>query len=550
MLRNVLEDYLSSIKDEREFDYPLSSLLQAMGFYDIHLTHGKTEFGKDFIAKKVDDGVVHQYSIQSKRGDIKQADFRNEIMGQLMEASLLGIVHPQFDRSLPRKVIFATTGRLRDNAGPAFQDMNLELTTTYQKNPVTFWGYERFIELSEEFGLSGIHQNTVKGMAGYGQFYLTYSKAMQGDLSDREIEKYSRFWLDEALDYRKKILRAAIEAEIIATKLIEGGHVYEALTVYQCLARVVIQVMYETDDSFVLEIYKETIGEKILPVCRRFLGEFKPAWKEAENSLIHLCLRDSAFPMVHYLVWCARVLETVALHFFLTENQSERDEIISFLTEFIEKEEGSGHIPGDRYAVSSSWTTLALIQAGEVDEAKAFVKRNVVWLCDRVEKGFGVARYEAGEDEETRVLLGYPFDFIKVEKNRSYLLATILADLAAFMGDKEFYADIVNDFGACEIVYSYWQVPDTKAICTIETEECLAYSNIPHQFTLTDFEDYSYSEHIKHEPPSFQITEKIGVGGLILLSVLLKDRYFPKLWKQIIQCASSTEQFNSLATSK
>ena len=89
MLRNVLEDYLSSI-NERDFDYPLGSLLQAIGFYDIHLTHGKTEFGKDFIAKKIDDGAIHQYSIQSKKGDIKQAHFRNEIMGQLMEASLLG----------------------------------------------------------------------------------------------------------------------------------------------------------------------------------------------------------------------------------------------------------------------------------------------------------------------------------------------------------------------------------------------------------------------------------------------------------------------------
>lgn len=203
MLRNVLEDYLGSIKDEREFDYPLSSLLQAMGFYDIHLTHGKTEFGKDFIAKKVDDGVVHQYSIQSKRGDIKQAEFRSEIMGQLMEASLLGIVHPQFDRSLPRKVIFATTGRLRDNAGPAFQDMNLELTSTYQKNPVTFWGYERFIELSEEYGLSGIHPNTVKGVAGYAQFYLSYSKAMQGSLTDREIEEFRASGWTKGLTTRK-----------------------------------------------------------------------------------------------------------------------------------------------------------------------------------------------------------------------------------------------------------------------------------------------------------------------------------------------------------
>jgi hypothetical protein len=497
MLRNVLEDYLNSIKDEREFDYPLSSLLQAMGFYDIHLTHGKTEFGKDFIAKKVNDGVVYQYSIQSKRGDIKQAEFRNEIIGQLMEASLLGIVHPQFDRRLDRRVIFATTGRLKDNAGPAFQDMNLELTTTYKKNPVTFWGHERFIEFSEEYGLSGIHQNTVKGMAGYGQFYLSYSKAMQGILSDREIEQFSRLWLDENLDYKKRILRAAIEAEIIATKLIEGSHIYEALTVYQCLARTVMQVMYENDDAFIIEIYKELVKDKILPLCRRFFNQFEQDWTGAEKSLIHLCLKDSSFPMVHYLVWCARVQEVASLYYFLTGSQAEREEIIEFLEDFIETEEGCGHIPGDRYAISLVWTALAFMHFGKSDRAKLLIKKSVIWLCDRVEKGFGIARYDAGEAEETNLLLGYPFDFVKVEPNRSSFLASMASDLAAFMGDKDFYADIVNDFDACDIVYSYWQVPDTKAIFTIDTKECLAYPNVPHQFSLTEFEEFSYAEHIK-----------------------------------------------------
>jgi hypothetical protein len=270
-----------------------------------------------------------------------------------------------------------------------------------------------------------------------------------------------------------------------------------------------------------------------MPLVTFLPNYLKSDWEEAEKSLLHLCLKDSSFPMVHYLVWCARVLETASLYFFLETDQAEKDQIITFLTEFTEKEEGSGHIPGERYAISLVWGTLALLQAGKVDKAYALVKRSVVWLCDRVEKGFGIARYEADEHEETYALLGYPFDFIKVEKNRSSLLATIASDLAAFMGDKEFYADIVNDFEACEIVYNYWQVQDTAAIFTIDTEECLAYPNISHQYSMENFEDFNYAEHIKYEPSSFQITQKAGMSSLVLLSVLLKDRYFPKMWKQI-----------------
>lgn len=81
MLRNVLGDYLDRVK-ERELDLPLLLLLPEMGFYDVHFTHGTVEFGKDFIAKKLEKGTEIQYSFQSKVGDISQADWRNHIQGQ------------------------------------------------------------------------------------------------------------------------------------------------------------------------------------------------------------------------------------------------------------------------------------------------------------------------------------------------------------------------------------------------------------------------------------------------------------------------------------
>lgn len=119
-------------------------------------------------------------------------------------------------------------------------------------------------------------------------------------------------------------------------------------------------------------------------------------------------------------------------------------------------------------------------------------------------------------------MLGYAFDFRKVDHNRSSYLATIVSDLAAFIGDKELYADIVNDLAACEIVYSYWQFPDTEAILTIDTEECRTYPNIQHQFSISTFEDFEYAEHIKYEPSYFQIVEKASLNSLILLSVCLR----------------------------
>jgi hypothetical protein len=534
MLRNVLEDYLGSINNERDFDFPLASLLRAMGYYDIHFTHGRGEIGKDFIAKKVEEGIEYQYAIQSKKGDINQSDFRTNILGQLLEASILGLSHPQFNRNLPRRVILVASGRLVGNAPLAFQDFNLELETKYQKEKVTFWGKDQLIDFFEEYGLTSIHQFTSSGVTGYTRFFLIYSQALDGNLSDKEIEDFSRLWIDETLDYQKRVLRASIEAEIIASKLIGNGKFYEAITTYLALARVMLQAMYESDDEYIVEIYQQLIAKNILPLCKEFYSQFKNSWESNLKQLLPLAGEKTGLPILHYLVWCARVLETTSLYYFLTKDKAERDELSAFLVEFIEKENGCGHIPGDRYAISVVWTTLALIHAGEVDKAFALVKRSVIWLCDRVENGFGLAYYDADEYEETAMLLGYAFDSIKVEANRSSYLATIAADLAAFIGDKEFYSNVINDLEACEIVYSYWQVPDSEAVLTITTKECIAYPNIPHQYSLTDFGDFNYAEHIKHEPQSFQIAQKAGLDSLVLLSVFLKDRYFPKMWKQII----------------
>jgi hypothetical protein len=292
-----------------------------------------------------------------------------------------------------------------------------------------------------------------------------------------------------------------------------------------------MEATYDNNNPFILEILKELVEENIFPLCKEFFNQFKSDWEEAKDSLTQICFRDGFFPIVNYLVWCARFLEIAALYFFLSNDKSEKDKVISFIAKFIEKENGCGHIPGDRYSATLVWPTLALIQSKKIDAAKNLVRRSAIWLCDKVEKGFGIAHWDADEQEETAMLLFYPFDFIRVEPHKSFYLATVLVDLAAFIGDKEFYADITNDLEACEIAYFYWQFPDTKAIFTIDTEECRKYSGMVY---YSDEIRHDYAEYLKDEPDSFQITQKAGLNSLVLLSILLKDRYFVKMWKQIV----------------
>src|SRR5687767_8521422 len=107
MLRSVVESYLDSLI-EREFDAPLLAMLASRGFYDIHLTHGVFEFGKDVIAKRrsSEPGAVEQYAIQSKGGNIGLGDWRL-IRPQVEEAHDNNLSHPNFDTTLPRVAVLA-----------------------------------------------------------------------------------------------------------------------------------------------------------------------------------------------------------------------------------------------------------------------------------------------------------------------------------------------------------------------------------------------------------------------------------------------------------
>ncbi|MBX3293814.1 MAG: restriction endonuclease [Acidobacteria bacterium] len=534
MLRNVLEDYLNSVK-EREFYYPFLSLLHAMGFYDIHITDGGREFGKDFIAKRSENSITYQYVIQAKRGDIRQVDFRNNIMGQLLEAVVTrNLSHPQLDRTLPQKTLLMTTGELVDNAFILMNNFNDELEQRYSRHRVEFWGKNNLIEFAQDYGLAGVHRATAKGAREIADFYLTYSKAIDGNLSDREIELYSRIWFDERLDVKTRVFRASLEADIIATKQIEAHHIYEAITTYLALARFLINQSYDHYSDDLKTIYDELVFDEVLPLCRQFLEAFKKDWENSDCSLVHLCIASFPFPIVQYLIWCNRVIEIASLINLLSNDEGETNDMARFLLKLIETEHGVGHVPGDRYGVSLVWACIALKRANKLDEVRNLITKSAIWLCNQTEDRFGLPHFDACEDEEIRTLVGYPFDFIDVERNRSSFLATILTDLAAFLEDDKLYSDLVNDFSACEISYNYWQIPDSSGIALIETETCVHYPNIPHAQSLTGRKEDSYAEHYKHETRYFEVENRLGASALIILSIFLKDRYFPKAWDRLI----------------
>lgn len=244
MLRNVLDGYLSGLTRERDFDLPLLALLAGMGFHDIHFTHGAGEFGKDFIAKRAEENGIVQYSFQSKCGDIGQKEWRDDIMGQMLEAVITGLSHPQFDANLPHQSILVTTGRLAPNAAIAVQDFNRTLEATYRKLPIHAWERPQLIDFLARFGPEGAYRANASGYLNHGQFYTLYGATLQGKYSDRKLEAHSRQWLNEPAGLQQRMLVAVVEAETISKQCQLNGAFYESAFTTIAVLRAILHALF------------------------------------------------------------------------------------------------------------------------------------------------------------------------------------------------------------------------------------------------------------------------------------------------------------------
>jgi hypothetical protein len=523
MLSNVLGAYLDRVR-ERELDLPFLLLLPALGFRDVHLTHGAVEFGTDFIGKKRENGQVVQYAFQSKAGEIDVRTWRNDVRGQL-ESAQAGLVHPNFDDALERQVVLVTTGELTNAASIEMQRWNDDHLARYGIRPVPVWSKQNLLEFYLTHGLEGVHRATAAGFGEFGRFFLTYSRALQGIITVREIEQYSRQWSNADIDPERRLLQAAIESEVLAQQCIERDLVYEAIQFQLARLRLLCELTYSDGAGALRELWEGAVAQ-LHALCTEYITQIRTAWA-GEMDLLKTWFDD--LHMNTYPVQCARIIEIASLAYFTAADVENRDQYVAFVAEFVQAEPGCGHPISDRYAVSLVLATLLLLDGNRADIANRLLEQTTVWLCDHYDDAAGLAGIEADEELETSMLLGQAFEFIDVHPQRSSLLATGLLDLAAFSGDPALYADIVNDVKAVRIAPEYWQPRDTIGAVRIEGDDVLHYPNVGFADALP-IDGSPYAEHIPGEQASFRFVDAYGATAAVAICALLRDRYFPKLF--------------------
>jgi hypothetical protein len=452
MLRNVVETFLDSLT-ERELDAPLLAHLSLAGFYDVHFTHGAFEFGKDFVAKQLDDaGQPRQFAIQSKAGDIGLAEWR-DIRPQIEEALQNTLAHPGFDTNLPRVAVLATTGRLK--GGAALDAQQLEQRARAAGSTFVTWEKPQFLDW--------FTTNPDTGLASAGGGLLELAgKIERNAVTENELELYTRCWLDPSAAPG----RPAVEAAVVANRL----RLYHRLD----LAAAVSLQLFRS--AWTTQVRTGTRPATAGAALRLFVSYVAQLLEQVEPSLDdpNELARQFVSPglMLTYSVACCRLVELFALFGLVGRenpelvNDKQRGRALRAVEKLVTVHPGTARPVSDSFAVALI-PPAVLLAAGQSSAVRNFLARAADWLLRRYDEddgGLGLAALAESEEIAAERLLGGVLEGTTLKRRTSSYLATVLIDLALLTDNYDLANALVDNLHALRVVPSLTAADEVDAL--------------------------------------------------------------------------------------
>ncbi len=506
MLKNVIENYLISIK-EVQFFAPFKVLLETMGFYDIHLLHGSTEFGRDFIAKKQDDDATTQYSFQVKVGNINLSKFTNEVKQQLLEIITNKCSHPNFDRNLKQEIVFVTTGKIQSPATISFQEFNNYIWENLNSDPIVTWEKDKIFMDFYKIGIEPFYElhNSPEFVSRFFDFFTKIKQ--QHEFTAFEITSYTDYWLSLDLTVKVNKLQVLFEGYFFSKLFYENKEFYSSVLFLSALTRVFVK-----NDLF--EDYKYFLKESILNIINDFHSEYTSKSETEKESFL---IGDSFFSIISYPARCLRTLELFSLHLLLSDKFSKK--IIQTFNKLIQ-EKGANRPISDNYGIAFFMTCLVLIKLDQKELLRKYLINTTVWLCDRYSQN-GLSPIGYNPQEEYEQIFSEYLSGLDFFENKFSFIAAIILDLCFFLNDKRLYADIANDFRAVEIIPTYFHV--NERVHLFDYENIITQTD--NDFSLEIKDDFT--NYVKYRNEKFSI--ELNKSEALLLMFQLKDRYFPNI---------------------
>jgi hypothetical protein len=520
MLADAIGNYVNSLA-EREFDAPFAALLRLHGFTDIHFLHGPFEFGKDFIAKRLEDGVECQYAFQTKAGDIGISEW-NQCRGQIDMLRTDALAHPNFSGTLKRRAIFVTTGRLIGGAGLAAQQYGQHLRTLGEAQFST-WDRDTIVDMLA---------TDPRCLRGSTPALLHIVGAQREHLNFEALEEHSRTWIRTqctALSLRD-VLEAAVVAQHCRLEKRADLACYTAL--------MLIRSLWATAHG--QSQLPDSIAVAIATAKKLFRHYAMELWNACRTQYFDpdTLLRQDGTPggLVTYPVRCLTITEILAMLGLLekTTNPGLSSEIADYLAKFITVNVGSAHPISDRWGVSVACCALQLSANGKTEALRPYLRSAIKWVADHYDGGnAGLAGPYATPEEETKYLLGSPFEHTNLRLRSESYIATQLLDLCAVLQESELFDLARNEFLAVDICLPVLEVDDTPAQYSINTNGHHYEPNMPYAESWRPSEGWNVAPHHRRGADLFY-PERVGEPwDQLAISCVLRDRHFVKNWRRI-----------------
>lgn len=506
MLADAVAGYVEGLT-ERELDAPLIALLYRLGFDHVHLVHGQFEFGKDFIARRIEDGIAHQYCLQSKAGDVTAGAWRDA--AQQIEAMRTGsVVHPDFDPSLPRKLVLITNGRLKGAAAVEAQDYNAYHVARGEV-PVEIWDIDYLVPRFEAILVEGVPaQDRARTLEMLGRLG-------QGRGTVQELRSYARPWFNAGLTAKDR-WGHALNGAMLARAAADSGREDLAAQITFLLLRTAWES--GTGHAQAAEI---DVSHRLF---HTLATEFWHAVRDADPVDLTTRSRSGLDAFITHPVKAARLCEQLsllALYEYEHGDAAVAEEIAAYIGAFVDKSPAVAHVVSDDWAFSVLSTTALLMRTGRIDTARSVLRDAAVWALDWIEYGSGLARAGDPAPLAVKQLLGSPYSSLRAVSDPSSYTLSVVLDLAYVFGFNNLYEDLVNDVDA------------VGAIATVILERALDDAELLARVRYSPNDDPP-AEH--HSVPA----DRSPAGGAaawfdcLARWATLRDRHIPSVVRAIV----------------
>jgi hypothetical protein len=405
------------------------------------------------------------------------------------------LAHPNFDKAMPRKARFVTTGRLVGGAALDAQEYREHLAQPRESEFVT-WDRDTLVEM--------LAVNPVS-LSGSPLSLLQILETEGKDLNFDVLEVHSRGWIRSGSSPSN--LRDLLEAAVIASHCRKQRRIDLACYLALMSLHSTFATVHGTSQL------PETAAVAIDTARALFRYYATQLWESCRGRFLQpdeLIQQDrTPASFLSYPVRCLTLLEIIALLALLVESTEPLlcETIAEYLTQFVQANAG----------------------------VHSFLLSAVTWIADRYDEGnLGLAGPYSSPTEEANRLLGPPYEHVSLRRRSESYVASLILDLASVLEDQELYDAARNEFLAVDIVLPVMEVDNDLSQFGRHLGEPRFEPYMPYDEYWTPQENWKTAPHHKRGATMFFPEQVATAWDQLALSSVLRDRHFVYGWRRIL----------------